>query len=58
LRRLRRTPSLKHILSDEESLDEIWSEAADIAQKETGLLFPKDWIWAMDQVLNEQSLPD
>jgi hypothetical protein len=58
LRRLRRTPSLKHVLTDEESLVEIWSEAADIAQRDTGQSFPPDWVWTMDEVLDEQFLPD
>ena len=58
LRRLRRTPSLKHVLSDEESLEEIWSGAAEIAQRETGLSFPENWVWGMDQVLDERFLPD
>jgi hypothetical protein len=59
LRRLRRTPSLKHVLSDPDSLADIWSEASEIAMRDTGLLvFPEDWIWTIEQVLNEQFFPD
>lgn len=58
LRRLRRTPSLKHLLSDEESLAEIWSEAATTAHAETGLSLPQDWVWTIDQILDEQFFPD
>jgi hypothetical protein len=59
VRRLRRTPSLRYALSDTDSLADIWSEAIEIAQRDTGLLvFPDDWIWTIEQVLDEQFLPD
>ena len=59
LRRLRRTPSLKHVLSDADALADVWSEAVEIAQNDTGgTLFPEDWIFTIDQVLHEQFFPD
>jgi hypothetical protein len=58
LRRLRRTPSLKHVLSDEDSMDDIWADAAGIAQRDTGLIFPQQWIWTMDQILADDFFPD
>jgi hypothetical protein len=58
-RRLRSTPSLKNVLSDADSRADIWSEAIEIAQRDTGLLvFPEDWIWTIEQVLDEHFFPD
>lgn len=58
LRRLRRTPSLKNVLDDEESMEDVWSDAAEIARRETGQVIPADWIWSIDQVLDKDFFPD
>jgi ribosomal protein L29 len=58
-RRLRRAPSLKHMFSDEEWLEETWDDAARLARNETGFFgFPDHWIWTPDEVLDQNFFPD
>jgi hypothetical protein len=52
LLRLKRTPSLKPMLSDQGWLEEIWGDAVADATTETGLpleAFPQSWCWSVDQ---------
>lgn len=58
--RLRKTPSLKPSLSDEEWIADAWSDAVTSALKETGLdadTFPELCPWKMLDVLQEDWLP-
>jgi hypothetical protein len=57
-RLLRKTPSLHHLLDNEQWLDRIWEEARANAVNDTGLGFPDDWIWSLEQVLDESVFPD
>ncbi|MES2318697.1 MAG: DUF29 domain-containing protein [Pseudomonadota bacterium] len=57
--RLRRTPSLKHLLVDETWLQETWHDGLSIAQKETGLhSLPRKPLWTVDQLLDAEFFPD
>lgn len=61
LLRLKRMPSLKTMLADPEWLEDMWADAAYLAEKETGLpleTFPEECPWAMDDVLAGGWLPD
>ena len=58
--RLKKTPSLKPSLLDEEWIADAWSDAVTLALKETGLdadTFPETCPWEMGQVLQEEWLP-
>lgn len=58
-RRLRKTPSLKRLLLDEEWLEDVWEEAATLAIAETGLHeFPDYPIWTVTDILDPAFLPD
>lgn len=52
-----KTPSLKHDLADEEWFSEVWSSAVSLAVNETGLNFPEQQIWTLDQVLDREFWP-
>jgi hypothetical protein len=52
------TPSLKHHLENDEWLGLLWKRGAVLAQAETGLDFPEDWIWPLSQVLDDEFWPD
>lgn len=59
-RRVKKTPSLKPELSDQECQADIWSDARDQASKETGLAydaFPLVCPWSVDEVVGDW-LPD
>jgi hypothetical protein len=58
--RLKKTPSLKPSISDEEWIADAWSDAVTSALKETGLdadTFPEVCPWEMPDVLQEDWLP-
>lgn len=55
---LRRYPSLKHVLFDDEWLEEVWEDAVHLAEDQTKLVFPRVWIWTLDQVMNAGFYPD
>lgn len=58
--RLKKTPSLKPSISDEEWIADAWSDAVTSALKETGLdadTFPEVCPWEMLDVLQEDWLP-
>lgn len=55
---LREAPSLKHAFDDEDWISSIWRRAVTLAQKETGLDFPQQWIWTLSQVLDDDFWPD
>ncbi|MEJ7806134.1 MAG: DUF29 domain-containing protein [Telluria sp.] len=58
-RRVRKTPSLKHLLVDEQWLEDVWEEAATFAIGETGIdEFPEDPIWTVDNILDPAFFPD
>jgi hypothetical protein len=52
------TPSLGHFLQDEKWLALLWKRACAQAERETGLDFPENWIWSLDQVLDADFWPD
>lgn len=55
---LRKMPSLKTCLTDEEWLDLVWTKAIVVASNETGLdAFPDTCAWNMEQVLNADFFP-
>ena len=58
-RRLKKTPSLRPMLTDEEWADEMWSDGVSIARQETGLEdFPRTRPWDLEaEVLREGWLP-
>ncbi|HZV66047.1 MAG TPA: DUF29 domain-containing protein [Telluria sp.] len=55
---LRRMPSLKHFLKDEEWLSTVWEDALDAAVKETNLSFPSQNPWTLSEVLDPDFFPD
>jgi hypothetical protein len=57
-RALRRIPSLKHYLKDEEWLDEVWDDAVVAATKETQLQLPSQNPWSLSQVFDPDFFPD
>jgi hypothetical protein len=52
------TPSLKHVLHNERWLKVAWLDGVALAQADTELDYPPDWIWPLHQVLDDQFLPD
>lgn len=57
--RLKRTPSLKAMLREEDWWREIWADAVASAAHETGLdVFPDACPWSTDLVLDEEWWPD
>lgn len=57
-RKLRKTPSLKHMLEDPVWLEDVWVDAVCVARSETKLRFPARWIWSLPQVLDPSFFPD
>ncbi len=56
---LRKTPSLKRILSDNEWLQSAWNDAIVLAIGDTGLHeFPGSPIWTFTQILDPEFFPD
>jgi hypothetical protein len=55
---LHKMPSLKHTLEDEEWLELLWHRGVTLAQKETTLNFPQQWIWSLSQVFDDDFWPD
>jgi len=59
LLRIKRTPSLKHVVDDSDWVAEAWADAVAKAVEETGLdVFPEDCPWTMTDVLSENWLPN
>ncbi|QIW16539.1 hypothetical protein A4G20_09420 [Pasteurellaceae bacterium RH1A] len=59
-KRLKRSPSLKSRLYDEQFLPDIWELALISCARETGLdenTFPQTPIWSLEQILNPDFLP-
>jgi len=59
-RRLKKTPSLKSCLNDEEWWADAWGDARDAAEKETGIgfeQFPEQCPWTEEQILADDGLP-
>ncbi|WP_426207744.1 DUF29 domain-containing protein [Massilia sp. TWP1-3-3] len=58
-RRLRKAPSLRRSLSDEEWLEDAWDDAIGLAIGETGLHeFPDEPIWRLTDILDPAFLLD
>lgn len=57
-RALRKAPSLKHSLHDQQWVNEVWEDACDLASAETGLRLSPEPIWTMDQVFDPDFFPD
>jgi Domain of unknown function DUF29 len=58
-RRLKRTPSLKPELSDQEWIDDVWGDARLMATKDTGIdKFPEQCPWRMETVIEDDFWPD
>ena len=60
-RRLKQTPSLKNCLTDSDWIADAWDDARDLAEKETAIFydkFPESCPWTMDEVLNNDWLPN
>jgi hypothetical protein len=51
-------PSLVHALDNEEWLALLWRRGTVLAHKETALEFPQQWIWSVDQVIDDDFWPD
>lgn len=54
---LKKAPSLKHTLDDDGWLQVVWNDALDLAQRETALHLPDEWIWSLSQVLDDDFWP-
>jgi hypothetical protein len=60
-KRLRKTPSLKPMLTDEDWIAEMWGDARLDAGNETGLgyaHFPSECPWPLEQALDDTFWPD
>lgn len=58
-RRLRRTPSLRHTLVEEEWLRDVWGDGVDDAKHETGLdVFPDEPLWPVTTILDPTFFPE
>lgn len=55
---LEASPSLRRIFDDEEWLGRVWRRAQRRAQRLTGIVMPGHWLWTVQQVLDENFLPD
>ncbi len=58
--RLKRTPSLKGCLKDDEWWADAWGDARDAAEKETGISFdkfPEQCPWTTDDILSDRWFP-
>jgi hypothetical protein len=51
-------PSLVHALDNAEWLALLWRRGAVLAHKETALEFPQQWLWSVDQVIDDAFWPD
>jgi hypothetical protein len=59
-RRIKKTPSLRPLMRDEDWIGDIWSDALLMVMKETGLIdLPKVCLWDLtDEVMVEDWLPE
>ncbi len=57
-RSLRKYPSLKHLLIDDDWLDEVWEDAVQLAERQTNLVLPETWIWSWNEVIDQRFYPD
>lgn len=59
-RRLQKTPSLRHDMGRTDWLHDIWADAVDDAEEQTGLedVFPHEPMWTAEQLLDPNFLPD
>jgi hypothetical protein len=58
VKRLKRTPSLKPMLTDPEWVEDMWGDAVEQAAKETGLdTFQESCPWNIEQATSEGWLP-
>jgi hypothetical protein len=60
VRRIQKTPSLKHTMQDTEWWDDAWIDAVAQAAKETGidiLKFPESCTWTPEQTLDQSFFP-
>jgi ribosomal protein L29 len=56
---IRKTPSLKNSLVDEDWLTGVWGDALTKAIEETGLVvFPENCPWPMEKVLSQEFYPE
>jgi hypothetical protein len=55
---LSKMPSLKRAFDDEEWLNLVWMHAVALAQRETELEYPEQWIWALGEILSDDFWPD
>ena len=61
VRRIKKTPSLKASLKDDDCIANAWADAVHAAMKETSLervKFPTNCIWDMSDVLTDDWLPE
>ncbi|HBD1844119.1 TPA: DUF29 domain-containing protein [Salmonella enterica] len=59
LLRVKKTPSLKNCLTDNEWMEEVWSDAVAAAAEETGLdVFPEECIWNSNIILSDEFYPE
>lgn len=55
---LAESPSLRRMFDDEEWLTGIWRHGQCNAQQRSGIDMPGHWLWTVQQVLDEDFLPD
>ena len=56
-RRLKKTPSLKYDLNNEEWLEDIMGDASIMFIKETNLDYPDSVAWTIEEILNNEFYP-
>lgn len=60
-KRIKKTPSLKHTLQDDDWWGDAWFDAVTQASKETGIefqKFPEVCPWTSEQILDQEFFPD
>ncbi len=60
-RRLKKTPSLKQCLKDEDWWSDAWGDALDETEKETGIAIeklPQECPWTVEQILDDSWFPN
>lgn len=55
---LKDSPSLKRLFDDEEWLSSVWRHGQRNAQQRTGIDMPAHCLWTVQQVLDDEFLPD
>lgn len=55
---LEESPSLRNIFENEKRMNAVWRHAQHLAERETRIKLPGNWIWSLEQVLDRTFFPD